>query len=177
MPNRPLQRTRDRAAMSGRKGARTDGKARATGTAGFAAGLQPTKSPITRTVLPQLTHEQAVRRHDRVHVPGLALAVANLTVSPPTCRSPSRQPFAGRQVRACEKTSWANMREQGRDSDLVLSFPLAAQEWRFRRRIRALLRMPIIEAKGAVASLASIRLPKLFFHRPLGRWHGQASES
>jgi hypothetical protein len=28
-----------------------------------------------------LTHEQAVRRHDQVHVPRLALAVAKLTVS------------------------------------------------------------------------------------------------
>ena len=50
-------------------------------SAGFADGLQPTESPITRTVLPQLTHEQAVRQHHQVHVPGLALAVAKLTVS------------------------------------------------------------------------------------------------
>ena len=50
-------------------------------SAGFADGLQPTVSPILRTVLPQLTHEQAVRQHDQVHVPCLALAVAKLTVS------------------------------------------------------------------------------------------------
>ena len=42
-------------------------------SAGFADGLQPTESPIARTVLSQLTHEQAIRQHDRVHVPGLAL--------------------------------------------------------------------------------------------------------
>ncbi len=50
-------------------------------SAGFADGLQTTESPCTRTVLPQLTHEQAVRRHHQVHVPGLALAIAKLTVS------------------------------------------------------------------------------------------------
>jgi len=49
--------------------------------AGFADGPQPTESPIVRTVLPQLAHEHTVRQHDQVHVPGLALAVAELTVS------------------------------------------------------------------------------------------------
>src|ERR1035438_7704498 len=50
-------------------------------SAGFADGLQTTESPLLRTVLSQLTHEQAVRQHDQVHVPGLALAVAKLTIS------------------------------------------------------------------------------------------------
>lgn len=50
-------------------------------SAGFADGLQPTESPFVRTVLPQLAHEQAVRQHHQVHVPGLALAIAGLTVT------------------------------------------------------------------------------------------------
>src|SRR3972149_9447279 len=50
-------------------------------SAGFADGFQTTEGPLVRTVLPQLTHEQAVRQHDQVHVPGLALAVAKLTIS------------------------------------------------------------------------------------------------
>jgi len=49
--------------------------------AGFADGLQPTERPILRTVLSQLSHEQAVRQHNQVHVPCLALAVAKLTIS------------------------------------------------------------------------------------------------
>ena len=36
---------------------------------------------ILRTVLSQLSHEQAVRQHNQVHVPCLALAVAKLTIS------------------------------------------------------------------------------------------------
>src|SRR6201997_5668590 len=47
---------------------------------GFADGRQPLESPLFRTVLPQLPHEQAVRQHDQVHVPGLALASAKLTI-------------------------------------------------------------------------------------------------
>ena len=50
-------------------------------SAGFADGLQPTECPVVATVLPQLEHEQTVRQHDQVHVPGLALAVTKLTVS------------------------------------------------------------------------------------------------
>ena len=50
-------------------------------SAGFADGLQTTEGPLVRTVLPQLAHEQAVRQHDQVHMPGLALAVAKLTIS------------------------------------------------------------------------------------------------
>lgn len=45
------------------------------GAAGFADGFQTTESPFVRTILPQLAHEQAVRQHDQVHVPGLALAI------------------------------------------------------------------------------------------------------
>ncbi len=37
---------------------------------GLADGRQPLESPLLRTVLPQLPHEQAVRQHDQVHVPG-----------------------------------------------------------------------------------------------------------
>src|SRR5437879_3964273 len=48
---------------------------------GFADGRQPLESPFLRTVLPQLPHEQAVRQHDQVHVPGLALAIAKLTIA------------------------------------------------------------------------------------------------
>src|SRR4051812_15342218 len=39
--------------------------------------------PLLRTALPQLAHEQAVRQHDQVHVPGLALVVTQLTVAQP----------------------------------------------------------------------------------------------
>ena len=35
-----------------------------------------------RTVLIELSHEQTVRQHDHIHVPGLALAIAQLIVSP-----------------------------------------------------------------------------------------------
>src|SRR3972149_686853 len=50
-------------------------------SAGFADGFQTTEGPFARTILPQLTHEQGVRQHDQVHVPGLAQAIAKLTVS------------------------------------------------------------------------------------------------
>ena len=49
--------------------------------AGFADGCQPMESPIFRTAVAELAHQQTVRQHDQVHVPGLALAVAQLTVS------------------------------------------------------------------------------------------------
>lgn len=49
--------------------------------AGLTDGLQPSQSPVLRTVLPQLEYEQAVRQHDQVHMPCLALAVAKLTTS------------------------------------------------------------------------------------------------
>ena len=38
-------------------------------------------SPGTRTALPHPYHEQTVRQHHEVHMPGLALAAAYLTVS------------------------------------------------------------------------------------------------
>ena len=50
---------------------------------GFADGHQPMESPFLRTALPQLTHEQTVRQHDQVHVPGLALDITQLTVTQP----------------------------------------------------------------------------------------------
>src|SRR3954447_11347252 len=39
--------------------------------------------PLPRTALPQLAHEQAVRQHDQVDVPGLALDITQLTVAQP----------------------------------------------------------------------------------------------
>src|SRR6478752_5647775 len=39
--------------------------------------------PLLRTALPQLAHEQAVRQHDQVDVPGLALEITQLTVAQP----------------------------------------------------------------------------------------------
>jgi len=48
---------------------------------GFADGHQPAMSPFLRTALLELAHEQTVRQHDEVHVPGLALATAQLTGS------------------------------------------------------------------------------------------------
>ena len=47
---------------------------------GFADGRQLLERPFIRMALPQRTHQEAVRQHDEVHVPGLALAVAQLTV-------------------------------------------------------------------------------------------------
>ena len=51
------------------------------GSTSFADGRQLSESPFFRTVLPELIHEESVRQHDQVHVPGLALAVAQLTIS------------------------------------------------------------------------------------------------
>src|SRR6266567_2796841 len=53
------------------------GQHRATG---LADGRQPLRCPFIRTALPQLTHQQAVRQHDEVQVPGLALTVTQLTI-------------------------------------------------------------------------------------------------
>jgi len=50
-------------------------------SAGFANGRQLRERPFFRTVLLELGHEQSVRQHDQVHMPGLALAVTQLTVS------------------------------------------------------------------------------------------------
>ena len=49
--------------------------------AGFADGRQSMECPIFRTAVAELAHQQTVRQHHQVHVPGLALAVAQLTVS------------------------------------------------------------------------------------------------
>jgi hypothetical protein len=48
---------------------------------GFADGRQPLECPFPRTALLQLAHEQTVRQHDQVHVPGLALDVTQLAVA------------------------------------------------------------------------------------------------
>src|SRR5512147_1057517 len=48
---------------------------------GFADGHQPVECPFLRTTLPQLAHEQAVRQHDQVDVPGLALEITQLTAA------------------------------------------------------------------------------------------------
>ena len=43
---------------------------------GFADGRQLLVCPFIRMALPQLFHQETVRYHDQVHVPGLALAVS-----------------------------------------------------------------------------------------------------
>src|SRR3954447_6153670 len=48
---------------------------------GLADGRQLLEGPFIRMALPQLFHQQTVRQHDEVHVPGLALAVTQLTVA------------------------------------------------------------------------------------------------
>src|SRR5919106_2159943 len=50
------------------------------GPTGFANGRQHPMRPLTRTALPQLGHQQTVHQHDEIHMPGLALAVAQLTI-------------------------------------------------------------------------------------------------
>ena len=50
---------------------------------GFADGHQPMERPFLRTALLQLAHEQTVRQHDQVHVPGLALGITQLTITHP----------------------------------------------------------------------------------------------
>src|SRR5258708_37558978 len=50
---------------------------------GFADGHQPMERPLTRTALLQLAHEQTVRQHDQVHMPGLALDITQLTITQP----------------------------------------------------------------------------------------------
>jgi hypothetical protein len=52
------------------------------GSTGFADGSQHGMCPFTRTALPHLCDQKRVRQHDEVHVPGLALALTQLTVSP-----------------------------------------------------------------------------------------------
>src|SRR6516165_3438373 len=48
---------------------------------GFADCRQPMERPLTRTALPQLAHQETIRQHDQVHVPGLALGITQLTVA------------------------------------------------------------------------------------------------
>src|SRR5271157_2012213 len=48
---------------------------------GFADGRQSMERPLTRTALPQLAHQETIRQHDQVHVPGLALGITQLTVA------------------------------------------------------------------------------------------------
>src|SRR5215211_2195246 len=49
------------------------------GATGLADGRQAYASPFLRTVLPQLAHQSAVRHEYEIHVPGLALAIPELT--------------------------------------------------------------------------------------------------
>ncbi len=56
----------------------------------LADGRQLAKSPFLRTVLPKLAHEQTVRQHDEVHMPYLALAATQLTISHTKFLLPSR---------------------------------------------------------------------------------------
>src|SRR5205823_11344173 len=51
------------------------------GTTGLADGRQACVSPFLRTVVPQLGHQGAVRQEDEIHVPGLALALPELTLA------------------------------------------------------------------------------------------------
>lgn len=51
---------------------------RATGS----ANGRLAESPRFRTVVPELIHVEGVRYYDERHVPGLALAASELTVSP-----------------------------------------------------------------------------------------------
>src|SRR6516162_1407662 len=50
---------------------------------GLADGHQPLQCPFLRTALPQLDHQETVRQHDEVHVPGLAPRLTQLTVPQP----------------------------------------------------------------------------------------------
>jgi hypothetical protein len=47
----------------------------------FADSRQVNMSPITRTVVPQLAHQGAVRKEHEIHMLGLALAVPQLTIA------------------------------------------------------------------------------------------------
>ncbi len=59
---------------------RTQGLPRHRST-GFADGHQPMECPLTRTALLQLAHQQTVRQHDQVHMPGVALDITQLTIT------------------------------------------------------------------------------------------------
>src|SRR5258706_5937780 len=51
------------------------------GATGLADGHQAYVSPVLRTVVPQLTHQGAVRQEYEIHMPCLALATPELTVA------------------------------------------------------------------------------------------------
>ena len=51
------------------------------GTAGLPDSRQAFQCPRTRTALPQLAHQDAVRQEDHVQVAGLPLAVPELTIA------------------------------------------------------------------------------------------------
>src|SRR5215471_15269017 len=51
------------------------------GATGFADGRQRPPSPVLHTALPQRTHQETVRCADEIHMAGLPLAAAHLTVS------------------------------------------------------------------------------------------------
>ena len=51
------------------------------GATGLADGRQACVSPFLRTVVPQLGHQGAVRQEHEIHVPGLALALPELTIA------------------------------------------------------------------------------------------------
>src|SRR4029434_913477 len=53
------------------------------GTTGFANGRQRPPSPVLRTILLQRAHQETIRCADEIHVAGLPLAAAHLTVSQP----------------------------------------------------------------------------------------------
>src|SRR6476661_7197332 len=48
---------------------------------GLADGRQAYVSPVLRTVVLQLTHQRGIRQDDQMHVPGLATAVPELTLT------------------------------------------------------------------------------------------------
>src|SRR5437016_5828394 len=48
---------------------------------GLADGRQACVSPFLRTVMPQLAHQGAVRQEHEIHMPGLALAIPELTIT------------------------------------------------------------------------------------------------
>ena len=48
----------------------------ANSSTGFADGGQRSFCPFTRTAMSHLDHQETVRHHNEIHMPGLALAVA-----------------------------------------------------------------------------------------------------
>jgi len=43
--------------------------------------VRHSRAQLTRTALPQLTHKNAVRQKDRIHVAGLTTAIPKLTIA------------------------------------------------------------------------------------------------